>query len=145
MNAVNLTRHKSYLIFSILGIFAVCIVFFFIFNQFNSQDGQVSTPLSQADIKDINTSIRNELSDVFKPEELVITQYKGDHKWALALVTTTNPEVEEGGFAIMKNTDSGWEVAYGPATDYYAEDLREMGVPQSLIGQINDVFIPPGH
>lgn len=142
MNLENITRSKSHLFFAVIIVVIAIIVFFILISRFETENILDSNSLSQEDISGINKSVQEEMSDIFKPDELVVSQYRGDHNWALAIVNTTSPEEVDGGFVVMKNTNNGWQVAYGPATDYDPQELEDMGVPKALIEQIDEVSIP---
>ncbi len=142
MNIANIYRSRGFLIFLV----AVLIVVFAIFMTLLFQQGFLggrSQVLSSDDKEQISSVVKKSLSDNFTGDELKFTNFKGDHNWAIVLVYSTTKEVDPA-FVFMKNNKGSWEIVYGPATDADPSDLKKLGVPQELIDQRDDVFVPPG-
>lgn len=138
MTLRQLFQSKSHLVIFLVGLVGVFILFVTLTT---TDITQQNTPLTQNDKSEIEKSVASQLSDTFSQDELRFTNFAGDHEWAIALVYTTNENVEAG-FVLMKNNGAEWNVMYGPATDYYKEDLTALGAPEELIDQIDSVFIP---
>lgn len=138
MNLESLYNSKIFIILGVAGIIIFLVVTIFFLNQSTSDIKQIGEPLTKSDIAKISTSVAEDLSDAFKPDELVVNDFKGDHNWAIASVSTKSGK-EDGGFVLMKRVNDKWEVVYGPATDYYKEDLLKMGAPESLIDQVDNL------
>jgi len=141
MNPESKYRSKSGLILVIISVICVVIAFVFLSSRQNLELLQPSQPLTKEDEVKISSAVAENLSDSFTADELRFTNFKGDHNWAIVVVYTTNEEVDPN-FVLMKNTGSNWEVAYGPATDADDNELKNMGVPEALINQIDDIFVP---
>ncbi len=141
MNIANIYRSKGFLIFLII----VLIVVFAIFMMLLFKQGYIggSQSLSNDDEVKISSVVKKSLSDTFTESELKLTNFKGDRNFAIALLYSTNEDVDPG-FVLMKNNGGSWELVYGPVTDPDPEALKQLGAPQTLIDQIDEVFVPPG-
>jgi hypothetical protein len=143
MNLERIYKSKSLLVFLIIVLIGVISIFVVLLKQQSFEGTQTPSPLTQQDQSNITSVVKDNLSEDFTADELEFTNFKGDHNWAIALVYSTNENIDPN-FVLMKNNGSKWEVAYGPATDADPEELKKLGAPQELIDQIDDVFVPPG-
>jgi hypothetical protein len=141
MNLTNIFQSKKLLLFLLI----ILVIVFSIFMMLLFQKGYIggSQSLSDDDQTKISSVVKKSLSDTFTPDELKLTNFKGDHKWSIALLYSTNETIDPG-FVLMKNDGNEWKLVYGPVTDPDPEALKKLGAPQALIGQIDDVFVPPG-
>lgn len=144
MNIKNLYISKIHIIFFIVGIIGVFLVFALLLNRQNFETNSTPNSLTEQDIASINSVVETEMSDVIPSDELRLKRHEREGDWVIALVYSTNDLVEPN-FVLLKNNGTSWDIAYGPASDYYKEDLINLGVPTTLIDKIDSLYTPEGY
>lgn len=141
MNITNIFQSKKLLLILVV----ILVIVFAIFMTLLFQSGYIGGPKSipSEDQAKISSVVTNSLSDRFTADELKLTNFKEDQDWVIALLYSANEDVDPG-VVIMKRNGSDWELVYGPVTDPDPEALKQLGTPQALIDQIDEVFVPPG-
>lgn len=141
MNVTNMFQSKKLLLILVV----ILVIVFTIFMTLLFKQGYLggTQPLSNDDEVKISSVVKKSLSDKFTANELKLTNFKEDQNWVIALLYSANEDIDPGA-VFMKKNGSDWELVYGPVTDPDPEALKQLGAPQTLIDQIDEVFVPPG-
>jgi len=142
MNIANIYKSKGFLIFLFIVLIVVFTFFMTLLFQYGYIGGRPQSITSE-DESQISSIVKKSLSDTFTENELKLTNFRGDHNWAIALLYSPTETVDPG-FVLMKNNGGNWELVYGPVTDPDPIELKKLGAPQSIIDQVDDVFVPAG-